>query len=91
VNLVRDPLLFDSGLGAVWHAFWHPLSEGGSILYGGIGSDLGEVTLIAAVVVAYRHHNCYVPRCPRLGHIDPEHGHPACKRHHSLRDKLTVQ
>jgi hypothetical protein len=66
------------------------LSQAGSIFYGGIGSDLGEVTLIAAIVVAYRHHNCYVPRCPRLGHIDPEHGHPACKRHHSLRDKLVV-
>lgn len=91
MNVVRDRLLVASSGGAVWHAVWHPLSQAGSVFYGGIGSDLGEVTLVGAVVLAYRHHNCYVPRCLRLGHIDPEHGHPACKRHHSLRDKLTVR
>ena len=30
-----------------------------------------------------RHHNCHVKGCLRRGHPDPEHGHPACKRHHS--------
>lgn len=59
-----------------WYGFWS-----------GFGSDLGEITLIAAVVAAARHKNCHVKGCWRLGHPDPEHGHPACRRHHSTPPK----
>jgi hypothetical protein len=55
-----------------WYGFWS-----------GFGSDLGELTLITAVIAAARHKNCYKRGCWRLGHIDPKHGHPACKKHHT--------
>lgn len=42
-----------------------------------------QITVLVALVTALRHRNCYVRRCWRLGHIDPAHGHPACRRHHS--------
>jgi hypothetical protein len=50
--------------------------------WSGFGSDIAEVTLIAGVVAAYRHHNCHVKGCPRLG--KPVDGTPylACPRHH---------
>lgn len=53
-----------------WYAFWS-----------GFGSDLGEVTLVVAVIAWYRHHTCHVKGCRRMGHPDPEHGHPICHRH----------
>lgn len=72
--------------------FLHPgqlrTPDGGYWFWSGIGSDLGEVTLIAAVVALLRHRNCHVKGCWRLGHIDPDHGHPACRRHHSQAHKL---
>lgn len=82
------------------HWFWHPLAEGhgstcsaidhsgcGYALWSGILSDVGEITLVSALlaVVAtfWRHHNCHVHRCWRLSwHPHPEHGHPVCRVHH---------
>lgn len=60
-----------------WYAFWS-----------GFGADLGELTLVGAVVGSYRHHRCHVPRCWRLGHPDPSHGFPACRAHHSLGHRV---
>jgi hypothetical protein len=50
--------------------------------WGNFGSDLGEVTLLAALVGGYRHHNCHVKGCLRLGR--PVEGTPyvACPKHH---------
>jgi hypothetical protein len=53
-----------------WYGFWS-----------GFGSDLGEVTLIGAVLAGARHRNCHFKGCWRLGHPDPEHGHPVCRGH----------
>ena len=47
-----------------------------------------QLTLCIAAVMFLRHHNCHVKGCWRLGHIDAEHGHPACRRHHSQAHKL---
>ena len=71
-----------------WNSLIHPLSNGGGTLFGGIGGDLGEITLITAVIVTYRKNMCHVDGCYRIGHIDPHNHHPACKKHHSHRDKL---
>lgn len=60
-----------------WYGFWS-----------GFGSDLGEITLIGAVVAAARHKNCVVKGCWRLGHPDPEHGLPACRKHHSRAEAV---
>lgn len=43
---------------------------------------------VAGVLAAARHKNCAVKGCWRLGHTDPEHGHPACRKHHSQAHKL---
>ena len=60
-----------------WYAFWS-----------GFGSDLGEITLVGAVLAAYHHKKCVAKGCKRLGHADPEHGHPACRKHHSRREAI---
>lgn len=50
--------------------------------WSGFGSDIGEATLIVGVWAAWRHHNCHVKGCARLGR--PVEGTPyvACPRHH---------
>ena len=51
--------------------------------WSGIGSDLGEVTLLTAVIATYWHHTCHVSRCWRLGRF--AHGHlKLCAHHHPL-------
>lgn len=67
-----------------WYVL-HPLSRNGVNFWGGIGSDFSEVTLVAALLVALRHHQCHVDHCLRLGHHDDYVGRPACGKHHSLR------
>lgn len=57
-------------------------SAGGSVYYNfwsGFGSDLGEVTLVGAIVAAARHKNCHVKGCWRLGH--PHEGVVRCRKH----------
>lgn len=63
--------------------FFQPLHGIGYQFWSGIGSDLGEVTLVGAVLVFLRHRNCHVRRCWRLQwHEHPDNGHPVCRRHH---------
>jgi len=54
--------------------------------WSGFGSDLGEVTIIGALIVLYRHHECHVDTCHRLhwkSWTDPDgHVHALCKKHH---------
>jgi hypothetical protein len=61
--------------------------------WSGFGSDLGELTLITAIltpaIVAARHHNCATRGCWRLtSHTltDPQSGiaHRLCHKHHPL-------
>ena len=42
---------------------------------------MGEATLLGAVVVAIRHHNCHVKGCWRLGR-HPHEQYKLCARHH---------
>lgn len=58
------------------------------LFWSGFGSDLGEATLLGAFIAAYRHRNCHVKGCWRLGHPDPEHNFPACRKHHSRGEAL---
>lgn len=64
--------------------------NGGYWFWSGIGSDIGEVTILGAVIGLYRHHNCHVNGCWRRGKPDPAHGFPACKHHHTKRSLLGV-
>ena len=49
--------------------------------WSGFGSDLGEVTLIGAVLGTYYKHNCHHPRCWRVGRHVVD-GTPWCNKHH---------
>ena len=71
-------------LGALtWWWLWHPLAGPGYQFWSGIGSDLGEITLVGGFVGLYLHHTCHMYGCLRPAwHPDPESGHPVCKRHH---------
>lgn len=52
-------------------------------LWSGVGSDLGEITILAAVIGLFRKHNCHVRGCWRLGKF-PLDGTPfiVCRKHH---------
>lgn len=67
-------------MSALIHAAnWFALKGEGYQFWSGLGSGS---PLFAAVVVHWRHHNCYVVRCPRLGHPHPAHDHkPVCRKH----------
>jgi hypothetical protein len=69
--------------------FVHVLSGGGYQFWSGIGSDVGEVTLVGLVMVWWRHHNCHVYRCWRLSwHPHPDHKHPVYRHHHPDYKKI---
>lgn len=50
--------------------------------WSGIGSDVGEVTLIIGLGVFLVRHNCHQHRCWRMSWHEGPDGHPVCKRHH---------
>jgi hypothetical protein len=65
------------------------VDEGGPYygFWSGFGSDLGEVTLIGAVLGTYYKHNCHRRGCWRVGRHMVD-GTPWCNRHHqAARDK----
>lgn len=43
--------------GSKWYNFWS-----------GFGSDLGEIAILGSLLGLYRHHNCTVKGCWRIGH-----------------------
>jgi hypothetical protein len=68
-----------------WYGFWS-----------GFGSDLGEVALVGSLAALYHHHNCAVPRCPRIAHKKyevPETKQYTCHKHHTQywHDLLVAQ
>lgn len=65
----------------------HPLSGSGYQFWSGIGSDFGEASIVGALALIYRKHECHKDGCHRPSwHVDPLHGHPVCRRHHSQPD-----
>jgi hypothetical protein len=66
-----------------WNTYvLHPERGNGYQWWSGIGSDFGEVTIVAAILATLRHRNCHEKGCWRLGHPHPEHGFPTCRRHY---------
>jgi hypothetical protein len=43
--------------GSKWYNFWS-----------GFGSDFGEIAILGSIIALYKHHNCTVKGCPRIGH-----------------------
>jgi len=60
--------------GSKWYNFWS-----------GFGSDLGELVIIGSIIGLYRHHNCAVKGCWRIGH-HPVAGTPykTCHKHATI-------
>lgn len=70
-----------------WEQFLHPgkLGPGGGYwFYSGIFALSYLGGLLALIGGLYRHHNCHVDGCRKLGHLDPAIHAPACRVHHSL-------
>lgn len=54
--------------------------------WSGFGSDISEFVLLAGAFTIYKHHNCAVPRCPRLAHKKyeiKETKQYVCRKHHT--------
>jgi hypothetical protein len=64
--------------------YFHPLGGTGCQFWSGIGSDIGEITLIGALIAVWSKHNCHVHRCWRLSWHPSEKygGHVVCRHHH---------
>ena len=60
--------------GSKWYNFWS-----------GFGSDLGELVIIGSLIGLYRHHNCPVKGCWRIGR-HPVAGTPykTCHKHATI-------
>lgn len=78
----------------LWHVFlnWTGASNTAGTAYGfwsGIGSDFGEITLIAAILTFYKMHECHIDGCHRFGKHPFEH-YKLCKKHHpGVPEKIT--
>jgi hypothetical protein len=59
--------------------------------WSGVGSDIGEVTIIGGLVTIGRHKNCHVKGCWRIGRH--HHGpYLLCSKHHPLvPDEITEE
>jgi len=58
-----------------YYAFWS-----------GFGSDIGEATIVVGIAAAWRHHNCHVKGCPRIGRPVPSTPYIACPKHHPAHE-----
>jgi hypothetical protein len=69
-----------------WLAHFLGLDNLSGSFYGwwsGAGSDLGEVTLVGAMLMMVRRHNCHVHGCWRVGrHPVAGTTYVVCRRHH---------
>lgn len=76
-----------ASVSSLWDTYvLHSEHGNGYQWWSGPGSDLGELTLVIAIITTlvtfYKHHNCEEPGCPRLGHRHPDHGRPVCRIHY---------
>lgn len=71
----------------IW--LFQPLNGNGYQFWSGIGSDFGELTIITAIVVWWKTHECHVDGCHRFGKHPFQH-YKLCKKHHpAVPDKVT--
>jgi len=69
---------------AINSPYSHPLGGLGYQFWSGIGSDIGEITIIGALFAVWSNHNCHIHRCWRLSwHPSKKYGgHIVCRHHH---------
>jgi hypothetical protein len=70
-------------------------SNTSGVAYGfwsGSVSDISEVALFGALIGLYRHHNCTVKGCPRIGHHKVEGtNYKTCHRHATVSHHKKLQ
>ena len=62
----------------------HPEHGNGYQWHSGIGANLGQYTIVSALLLHIKHRNCHHKRCWRTWpfvHLHPEYGWPACRIH----------
>ena len=55
------------------------------LFWSGFGSDLGELTIVGALLAVYRKHSCHTRHCWRIGRYKLNVkgvGYSLCRRHH---------
>jgi hypothetical protein len=77
-----------------WNSFWYAIGNFFGVVneagpgygfFSGVGSDIGELAIIGGIIQLYRHHNCHVQGCWRLGRFKHTQGgqeYLLCKHHH---------
>jgi hypothetical protein len=72
-----------------WRELWDVTDGEGYQWWSGVGSDLGQVTLITGLIVGFwrvrKHLECHVEspkNCHRIGRPVAGTGHRACRLHH---------
>ena len=58
--------------------------------FSGFGSDIGEVAILGGIIQIYRHANCHVKGCARLGRHEYEMDgakYKLCRKHHPAVDE----
>ena len=70
----------------MWHglAYWLGLTNASGVPYLAWSGFVGDLSLVGGIVVIYRHHNCEIVGCHRLGHMRST-GHLHCRHHHAGR------
>lgn len=83
----------------MWSHVWYDIQEWAGLtnlsgrtygFWSGIGSDVGEVTLLGILWATLRRHNCEVKGCVRLGRHSTAANHVVCRKHHP-DEHLTAQ
>ena len=62
----------------------HFMHGNGYQFWSGMGSDIGEATIVTALVAQYKHRNCHEKGCWRMGHQHPITGAIHCKHHWNI-------
>jgi hypothetical protein len=58
-----------------WYGFWS-----------GFGGAIPDFLILGSIITVYRHHNCHVKGCLRLGRAVDGTPYIACPRHHPAHD-----
>jgi hypothetical protein len=61
----------NGGAGSTWYGFWS-----------GFGGAVPDFLILGGLVTLYRHHNCHVKGCPRIGKSVEGTPYKACHLHH---------
>ena len=92
VSVLVGAIVIVAVIFGVWHTFYFhwfqvhtgTINESGPYygFWSGFGSDLGEATIVVGIAATWRHHNCHVKGCARLGRKVDGTPYLACPKHH---------